>query len=190
MDTKSIESIIQSVYTLSDRALSKITENIVLINYPKGHVLFEADKIEPNIYFIKKGLTRAFCYVNENEVTFWFGMEGSSVISFKNYIYQQPSYENIELLEDSELFLLKSSILQRLYTEDIEIANWGRKLAEQELIKTEERLILRQFKTASDRYHELINSNPNIIKRIQLGYIASYLGITQVSLSRIRANKK
>lgn len=98
--------------------------------------------------------------------------------------------EDIELLEDCELYELKIQNLQKLFEKDIFIANWGRRFAEQELIKTEERLISRQFRTARERYKELLKNNSDLIQRVQLGHIASYLGITQVSLSRIRAEIK
>ncbi len=93
-------------------------------------------------------------------------------------------------MEDSVLYRIANSTLQELYLHYIGLSNWGRKLAELELIKTEERLINRQFKTAAERYHELISNAPSLIKRVQLGHIASYLGITQVTLSRIRAELK
>ncbi|MGJ8734563.1 MAG: Crp/Fnr family transcriptional regulator, partial [Cellulophaga sp.] len=87
-------------------------------------------------------------------------------------------------------YKLETSKLKQLFFDDIHIANWGRKFAEQELIKTEERLISRQFRTATERYQDLLKNNSDLIKRVQLGHIASYLGITQVSLSRIRASIK
>ena len=82
---------------------------------------------------------------------------------------------------------MKKQALHELFGKDIHISNWGRKFAEQELLKTEERFISRQLKTSTERYRELMNNNPDLLQRVQLGYIASYLGITQVSLSRIRA---
>lgn len=105
----------------------------------------------------------------------------------KSYVANQKGYEDIELLEDCQLYELKTKDLQALFEKDIHIANWGRKFAEQELVKTEERLISRQFKTATERYKDLLKNHPDLIQRVQLGHIASYLGITQVSLSRIRA---
>ena len=84
----------------------------------------------------------------------------------------------------------KTKRLKKLFDEEIHIANWGRRFAEQELVKTEERLISRQFRTAKERYKEILKDNPDLIQRVQLGHIASYLGITQVSLSRIRAEIK
>ena len=152
--------------------------------------MLRADKIETRIYFIKKGIVRAYTNTADNEITFWFGKEGDAVISMKNYVANQKGYEDVQLLEDCELYELKVQSLQELFDIDIFIANWGRRFAEQELIRTEERLISRQFRTAKERYTELLKNNPELIQRVQLGYIASYLGITQVSLSRIRAEVK
>ena len=80
--------------------------------------------------------------------------------------------------------------LQDLYRNDIHIANWGRRYAESACIKSEKLFIARQFKTSLERYQELINEYPSIIQRVPLGIIASYLGISQVNLSRIRAQMK
>ncbi|WP_317044435.1 hypothetical protein [Olleya sp. 1-3] len=93
-------------------------------------------------------------------------------------------------MEECELYELKTEKLQDLFLEDIKIANWGRKFSELELIKSEKRLIALQFNTATQRYLALLKNYPSILQRVPLAHIASYLGITQVSLSRIRANIK
>lgn len=166
----------------------KLIDCITEVTFPKGYLLMKSNTIEKNLYFIKKGIVRAYSYNSDNdELTFWFGKEGQTVLSMKSYVENKPSYENIELLENSELYHLKFESLKELFETDIFIANWGRKLAEQELLKAEERFIQQQFKTATERYIQLLADNPDFIQRIQLGHIASYLGITQVSLSRIRA---
>ena len=77
--------------------------------------------------------------------------------------------------------------LQRLYQSDIHISNWGHRYVEYACIKSEKLFIARQFKTSLERYRELIDEYPDITQRIPLGIIAYYLGISQVSLSRIRA---
>lgn len=184
-----IASILSTLYPLPEQSKLALMQHITEISLPKGHILLKANKVESNIYFIKKGLVRAYVE-RENEVTFWFGKEGETVISMKSYVDEKPGYENIELLEDCELYELKTVNLKKLFQEDVHIANWGRKFAEKELIKTEERLISKQFKNASERYQELMRDYPELLQRVQLGYIASYLGITQVSLSRIRAELK
>ena len=96
----------------------------------------------------------------------------------------------MELMENSVLYLLKRKDLHELFKEDIHIANWGRKFAESEFLQTEERLISLLFTTTSERYMKLIQNNPELLQRIPLECLASYLGITLVSLSRIRAKLK
>jgi len=187
---KNIETILDEIYKIPDASQKNIIALITEVKYPKGHRLLSADRVERNIYFIQKGLVRAYTHSTDDEITFWFGKEGDTVVSMRSYVDNRRGYENIELLEDSTVYKLDVAELSQLFTKDIHIANWGRKFAEQELLKTEERFIARQVKTAMERYRELIKRNPEFIQRIQLSYIASYLGITQVSLSRIRAKLK
>lgn len=183
----SISEILNGIYLLPEESEQTLKDRISSVELPKGHILLKSDKVETNIYFIKKGIVRAYAKTPDHDITFWFGREGETVISMKSYVAGQKGYESIELLENCELYALKSGDLQKLFEEDIHIANWGRKFAEQELLKTEERLISRQFRTAKERYEALLRDTPDLIQRVPLGQIASYLGITQVSLSRIRA---
>lgn len=184
-----ISDILHHIHPLPKQSQFALEENITEIAFTKGHILLKANRVEPNIYFIKNGLVRAYVE-RDNEVTFWFGKEGETIISMKSYVEEKPGYETIELLEDCELYELKTENLKKLFNEDVHIANWGRKFAEKELIKTEERLISKQFQNASERYKDLMKDHPELLRRVQLGHIASYLGITQVSLSRIRAEFK
>lgn len=181
---------IQDIYRLSPEALELLLGVMEPMTLIKNDLIISTDKVERYLYFIETGMARAYCNMENQQVTFWFGQEGDVILSYHSYINHQPGYENIALLEDSVVYRVANMALQKLYAEHVELANWGRKLAEQELIKTEERFINRQFKTATERYHELVNQQPALLKRVQLGYIASYLGVTQVTLSRIRAELK
>lgn len=185
-----VEAIIQQTSLLPADSLGRLANIAQPIQLPKGHRLFREGKVEQTIYFISRGIARVYYYHEANEVTLCFAVEGETLISLNSYIQQQRGYENIELLEPCELFCLQVSELYSLYTADIHIANWGRKLAEQELLKTEARLMSKLFKTASERYRELIREQPHLLQRVQLSHIASYLGISQVTLSRIRAEIK
>jgi CRP-like cAMP-binding protein len=179
--------ILDSIYPLPEKSKSSLVNNIIEVAHSRGTILLKAEKIETNVFFIKRGIVRAYAKSSETEITFWFGKEGDTIISMRSYVASGKGYENIELLEDCELFELNSDNLQKLFLEDLNIANWGRKFAEKELLKTEERLISRQFRSATERYKDLLRDQSDLVQRVQLGYIASYLGITQVSLSRIRA---
>ncbi len=185
-----IDAIIDNVYMLPEKSRESLKANISEVIYAKGHLLFKVNKVSSSIYFIKTGIVRAYAETADNEVTFWFGKEGDTVISMKSYVYDQKGYENIELLEPCELYQMDAEDLRKLFNQDIHIANWGRKFAEQELVKVEERLIFRQCRTAMERYKELMATDPELLQRVQLGHIASYLGMTQVSLSRIRSELK
>jgi CRP-like cAMP-binding protein len=183
-----IDEIIARLYPLPEHSKATLKAKAKQVTYPKGHILLKADCIERNIYFIKKGVVRAYADAAGGQVTFWFGMEGAPVLSMKSYVSEEKSYERIELLEACDLYEFNISELRALYEQDVHFANWGRKLAEHELMKTEERLIAMQFKTAQQRYADLVNNQPELLLRVQLGHIASYLGMSQVSLSRIRAD--
>lgn len=159
------------------------------MSYPKGTILIRADKIEPYFYILKSGIARAYSDGENQQITFWFGESGSVLFSFNSYINDKPGYENIELLEDCVLVRIRLIDLFNLYHVNIELANWGRKMAERELIATERRLIDRSFKGAAERYQEFTDQSPALLKRVALKHIASYLGVTQVTLSRIRAGK-
>lgn len=181
---------IKEVYPLSGTALRKLVERLQELSLPKGHVLVREGTVGNRLYFMERGVARSFCYKDGKEITFWFGAEGSFISSYNGYIANQPGYGTIELLEDSQLFTIDQASMQALFLNDLELANWGRKLAELELIKTEQMLITQLFKTAQEKYHDLITQNPELLQRVQLGHIASYLGVTQVTLSRIRTKTK
>jgi CRP-like cAMP-binding protein len=185
-----IDQILDHIYVLPEASKNALKQHIQEVSHPKYFCLMEADKIIPHIYFIRKGIVRAYASTVENDITFWFGSEGETIVSMKSYVEDRPGYESIELLEDCDLYILETESLRKLFNEDIHIANWGRKFAEKELMKTEELIISRQFKTSLERYKDLMTNKSDLLKRVQLGHIASYLGITQVSLSRIRAEIK
>ena len=185
--SNNIDKIITLLYPLPEPSQEVLKSKMSKVNYPKGHLLLRADRLEKSIYFIAKGVARAYADAPNGQVTFWFGQEGAPILSMKSYIAEKKSYENVEILESCELYKISITELRSLFEADVHLANWGRKLAEQELIKTEERLIAMQFKSARQRYSDLIELQPELFQRVSLGHIASYLGMSQVSLSRIRA---
>jgi CRP-like cAMP-binding protein len=178
---------IKAINILSEKGIEKFLGLLTEVKLPKGHILIEAGKIDQQLYLIEQGIVRAFSVTDTHELTFWFGKEGDAVFSYNSYVKNQPGYESVELLENAVLYKISLPDLQQLYHTDIEFANWGRRLIENEIVQLEERFISRQVKTASERYKELLHHSPDLLQRVQLSFLASYLGITPVSLSRIRA---
>lgn len=185
-----IKEIINQRYAMPNASLDRLRQCLTEVSYPKGFCVLESGKIEMDIFFIKKGIVRAYTSVDGKEITFWVGKEGATLVSMKGYVNNEPGYETMELMEDSVLYVLERKKLKELFSEDLHIANWGRRYAEMELLATEERLISMLSAIASERYKELLEKEPDLLQRLPLGNIATYLGITQTSLSRIRAQIK
>ncbi len=185
-----ISDILNNIYRLPEESLDKFIRSVTEVEYPKRFLLHKQGRRETKSYFIKHGICRAYTYKNDKEITFWFGKEGDVAFPLQTLFTGMDEYANIELLEDSQLFEITLERLEELYTTDIHLATWGRKLVERTCIQTEQLFINRQFKTSTEMYQELIANYPDITQRVPLGIIASYLGISQVNLSRIRAKTR
>ena len=156
--------------------------------FKKGEIIIEVDERCSNLYFIEKGIVRGYYFDEAKEITSWFAEEGDFATSFYSFISKEPSSETIQALEDCEVIQLSYSALQNLYTKFPETERIGRIITESYYIKLEERMLNIQFKTAKERYDKLVSSNPSLLQRASLGQIAAYLGITQETLIRIRAD--
>lgn len=164
--------------------LSAITEEI---HVAKNEIIIGGAKISPYIYFLKEGCCRIYYNKDEKEVVLGFAFPGEVILSLNSYIHRGAGYETVDCLEECRLYRIHVDKLQELYSNSLAIANWGRRLAELETIKIEQRLIQTLFKTASEKYDDLLKQHPLLLQKVKLGYIASYLGVSQVTLSRIRA---
>ncbi|MBC6992462.1 Crp/Fnr family transcriptional regulator [Hymenobacter sp. BT491] len=185
-----LSEILHATYPLPQASLDRLLALAEYVELPQGTLLFRDDALAHHVYVLQRGLARAYTRRADREVTFWFSFEGTVLVSIRSYTEQAVSYETIELLEDSNLYRLNTHALQQLYQTDLHLANWGRVLAERVWRQTEQQLIARQFRTAEERYTDLLQQSPHLLHRVALGHIASYLGITQVTLSRVRAKLK
>lgn len=139
------------------------------------------------IYFIKNGLARVYYFKDGTDITEYFAFENNLIARVESLFTGRPSRKAIQILEDAEIISLNATLLFQLYNEFPEIERLARKITEAALVENVNRLESLQFHSADERYKALIEEAPDVLKRVPLKYIASYLGITQVSLSRIRA---
>ena len=132
---------------------------------------------------------RSFWLVNGEEITTSFAHEGSIVFSMDELYYNKVSEEFVETLEDVVAYQISLTDLLQLFQTNIELANWGRVIHQNEYRRLhrshKERLTL----SAKERFEEFKRQFPEVYQRVQLGYVASYLGITPSTLSRLRAQK-
>jgi CRP-like cAMP-binding protein len=140
-----------------------------------------------NIYFIAKGIARIYYYKDGLDVTEQFSFENQLVVRAESLFNSTPSRKGIQALEPTEIWSIPSPALFALYDVFPRVERLFRLLFEQQHVQSILRLESLQFHTAEERYQELINDHKQIVQRIPQKYIASYLGITPVSLSRIRS---
>lgn len=140
------------------------------------------------IYFISKGAARIYYYKDGTDITEHFAFENSISVRVESLFTNKPSRKAIEIIEDAEVVAIDAIRLFKLYDEFPEIERLFRKIFEEGYVETVNRLESIQFHSAKDRYNALLAEHPNILQRVPLKHIASYLGVTQVTLSRIRAS--
>ena len=183
-----IEKFINSIVEMPPEALQEMKDSFTAIELPKGTQILNQGKTCKKLFFIEKGLARSY-YYNEKgkDVTVWFFSDNNIMVSVESFFQQKPSLYHMELLEDSKLYYITYDKLQSLFDKYHSIERFGRLLSIRLLTDVVEKLNAIQFQTAKERYQFLIKKYPDIAYRAPLGHIASYLGITQETLSRIRS---
>ncbi|GAB3913517.1 Crp/Fnr family transcriptional regulator [Larkinella knui] len=156
---------------------------------PKGTHLLSIGEISDKVFYIGKGLIRSYYFLDEKEVTGWIAAEGEFVSSIYSFLREKPSFENIELLEDSQLLFISYSDLQQLYYTHPIANRIGRILSEKYLLISDERIRSLRMLKAEERYYRFCLQYPSICTRAPLKHIASYLGLSRFTLSRLRGQK-
>lgn len=161
-------------------------EQAKILSIPSKTLLLEENRIADRLYLIRQGCLRLFFLHEGKDITFQFFFEGDVVASFESFYNNAPSQFSLESLEASEvLFISKDDLFQRIEKDPALRLQYEEKLIER--LSFYQHLFLSRIKnTPQQRYEELLNEYPYIIQRVPQHYIASYLGITPVSLSRIR----
>jgi CRP-like cAMP-binding protein len=139
------------------------------------------------IYFIQKGLARIYYFKDDIDITESFALEHQIIARVESLFSGKPSRKGIQMLEDSEVVAINATKLFQLYDRFPDIERLFRKIFEAGYVETVNRIESLQFHSAEERYQDLLQHAPSILQRVPLKRIASYLGITPVSLSRIRA---
>lgn len=172
---------------LSDELKDKLRSAITIRRVRKGELLVREGKVCHQLFFIRKGALRGYHYQQGKEITAWFGFENDFATSTYSFVSQKQGYENIEALENSILYAISYQDLNEIYRLFPEFNYAGRLLTEKYYLDLLNRTLMLQYQTARESYAQLVSTHPYILKRASLGHIASYLGISQETLSRIRS---
>ncbi len=157
------------------------------MNLSKGQSFIREGEIVAKVAFIESGLLRSFYYSSEEEeVTYCFTFPGDWATGYSSYITQQATVENIEAITDVKLLVFSRDYIEQIANEDINWLRYLKMIAEMQYVNMEKRVFQLQKESALTRYKEMLKNNPEYIHLVPLQYLASYLGVSQRHLSRIR----
>lgn len=176
----------RSLYPVSEEGIENLLRDMQDVYCRKGEIIVREGQRGRDVYFVKSGLLRAYVVRDGKDITLWFSTTGDMVIDMPGGV----SSVNVEVLEHSELLTITQSKLDILFENSLELANWGRKLLEHYLLEYEHYFTIYSWTDAGEQYERLAKVNPELLQKVPLKHIASYLQITPQSLSRIRAKIK
>jgi CRP/FNR family transcriptional regulator, anaerobic regulatory protein len=180
---------IETIYPVSNELREDLIKSISVEQHPKKTLLLKGGEVFKKMYFIEKGLARAYYFDEGKEITSWFMKEGDFVISVHSFYKQSPSRENIALLEDAVLASITYTQLQELYKKHLEFNFISRVLTEHYYSLSEERIFAMRQSTVQQRFDFFSKSYPEILLRVPLKQIAAFLRTTPETLSRLRAQR-
>ena len=172
---------------LDATAKKQLEEFIVVTKVVKSDFILEQGVVCNYIYFLDQGFARQFYYKNGKEITEWFAAEKEFCFSIESYFHHTPSKLTIQALEDSVVIGLHRDALMELSKKHSQISQLALNMLSTSLVYSQQRMETILFESAKDRYKHLLETKPKIIQKVPLAHIASFLGITQETLSRIRA---
>jgi CRP-like cAMP-binding protein len=181
---------IKSIAHLSPQSEEKLSSIFQRDEFPKGHFLFRQGEVCRHIFYIEKGLARIYYNTSSGkEITGWFFAENDFLTAHDSYYQHKSAPSYCELLEDSVVYSLKYTDMEAILNENHDMAKFAFFAVFELAKKLTEFINGLKFQSAEERYNALMQHYPNIFQRARLGHIASFLGITQETLSRIRAGK-
>jgi CRP-like cAMP-binding protein len=153
---------------------------------PKKTKLIPEGAIAREMFFIRKGIVRLYYTKDGRDITGFIFKENLFASSYDSFLQQRSSVQTLETVEDCELMVMTYERLGRLYEQLPKINLLTRKVAEQRFINAQQILSSFILDSPEERYRKFAEQHPDLLLRVPLQYIASFLGITPVSLSRIR----
>jgi len=159
------------------------------IEVPARSVLLHEGDTAQNIYFIEKGCLRMWFNNNGNDITTQFFFEGSAIASSESLLTGNPSDFTLETLEACTLYIMPKQQFFELKQSDTDFKEWYDGVILDRFFYYSKHVLSYLKNKPQERYNDLLNNHPEILQRVPQQYIASYLGITPVSLSRIRNRK-
>lgn len=172
--------------TLTAEAEADLRGRVQALQRAKGQTIIRTGQVASCCFLVEQGMVRSYYQHGGKQVTIWFAGENDFAASISSLYNDQPSCETVECIEDSRFLYITNRDMQELCHRYECINTINRKMTEEYCIVLNNRIYSFQVLSAAERYHELQETEPDVAQRAPLQYIASYLGISQETLSRIR----
>jgi CRP-like cAMP-binding protein len=179
----------RAIQPLSEALRDHLEDSLRQKTLDKKDFLLKTGQVCGNIYFVEKGLLRSFYIKDEKEISSGFSKEGDICVSPESFLTQQYSQESIHALEDTTVWYLSYDELQRIYREFPEFNKIGRVLLEKCLIQSKVWVREMWMRKSADRYDWLVRQHPDFPARIAAKHLASYLGVTESMISRVKSKR-
>ncbi len=190
MDVEKILTEIGETYSpLSNECQQEFIANSKVSTYKKGGIIIREGQFSKNAYLIIKGCSRAYYLKDGKDISDWFSFENEIMASIVSFFSKEPSPHYVEFVEDSIVLEFSKDTVDSLSNKYHDFERFISKIVTKTMLGLCERLHTIQFSKAYERYNHLTSIYPDITQRIPLTHIASYLGITLETLSRIRNPK-
>lgn len=177
---------LNSISPMSEALAEKIRSFARIKNYKKGELILREGEVCRDASMIVEGFVRFYYIHDGKEITSRLLEEDFIINSWLSYYKQQPSNEFIEAAEDSTLVCLDYNSIQKMYVEFPESNIIGRKETEYAFYLSERRTQMLRKHTAEEKYKYFLDNHPTLLQRVPLKHIASYLGMNEETLSRVR----
>lgn len=182
-----VVAVFHAMSRLSSEAAEALAAIISKQQAPKNTLLLRLGVVSTRMYFIEQGLAQVYYEHGEENVTDYFAIDGQFIGAVPSLFTGEPSRKAIQLLEDSVYHVLPVEGFEQCCMQFHDIERAARKIMVWGLLQEQERIESMRFHSTAERYHMLEKKYPGITNRCPLKYIASYLGTTSVSISRIRS---
>ena len=180
------KTLYDSYAPLSDESKHELISNLKIKTCAKGEVIVREGQNADKVFYVVQGCARAYYLKDGRDITDWFAFEDEFITAIISFFGDEPSPHYIELLEDAILIELTKEVVERLSQKFHDFEHLIRIAVTRTMLQHQKRLSSILFNTAEERYEQIMLMYPNITNRVPLTHIASYLGMTLETLSRVR----
>jgi len=176
------------LYTpLDESEISLLHKSVEKRVYRKNEMIFSEGVVSEEIYFVTKGCVRLYYNVDGNEKTAFFYTEGQFICAGESYTFNIPARENYQAVEQAEIFVFSKETNEALFKETPKFEIIARVATENELITCQKLIASFVTRSPEERYLDLLTTQRELFQRVPQQYIASFLGVSPETLSRIKS---